>query len=167
LREEPIEFGVDLSLGAARSSQRLALLLAHVTPRRSASAISSEASRDQRSAVLRLMTRTGLEYCPSSKSRMTVSRSVLSGLSRATPGRGGRGHQLRKAHPDRRRAARWKVRYSYTRNSAPKPPGMKDRAASKRMRIRLALHRYVYAAGSPKCRTSSRHSAHAGRGLGE
>jgi hypothetical protein len=37
-------------------------------------AISSEASRDQPSAVLKATTLTGLENCPSSSSRMTLSR---------------------------------------------------------------------------------------------
>src|SRR5207237_5931185 len=41
--------------------------------RRSSLATSSETSLDQPSAVLNPPTRTGLEYCSSSKSRMTIS----------------------------------------------------------------------------------------------
>src|SRR4051794_9213545 len=44
----------------------------------SSRAISSDTSRDQPSDVLKAMARTGLEYCPSSKSRMIVPRSVSS-----------------------------------------------------------------------------------------
>jgi len=46
--------------------------------RPSSQAIFSDTSRDQRSAVLKATTPTGSEYCPSRRSRITVSRSVRS-----------------------------------------------------------------------------------------
>jgi hypothetical protein len=46
--------------------------------RRNSAATWAEISRDQPPATLKAMTRTGLPYCPSSRSSMTVSTSAVS-----------------------------------------------------------------------------------------
>ncbi len=64
---------------------------------------SAETSRDQPCAVLKAMTRTGLEYCPSTRSVTTACRAALSSsVSRqARPSRSPN-HPARRRHRDRR-----------------------------------------------------------------
>jgi hypothetical protein len=64
---------IDKMLNAGRHVADL-----QITASANSAATSAEISSDQPSATLKQMTRTGLEYCPSSKSSMTFSTLAVS-----------------------------------------------------------------------------------------